>query len=145
MNTLKSIAIKTTSKAAMQQQDSAEITIEKGITGDLRGSEPDRQVTILSEPAWSKTCNSIDADLPWTIRRANLLVDGVDFSAADVGKTVRIGEVILRITRETNPCSLMDQQHQGLKAALIPEWRGGVCCNVIKAGSIQIGDQVEID
>ncbi len=145
MNTLKSIAIKTTSRAAMQQQNSAEITIEKGITGDLRGSAPDRQVTILSEPAWSKTCNSIDADLPWTIRRANLLVDGVDFSPADVGKTVRIGEVILEITRETNPCSLMDQQHQGLKAALIPEWRGGVCCNVIKPGSIQIGDQVEID
>ena len=145
MNTLKSIAIKTTSKAAMQQLDSAEISIEKGIAGDLRGSEPDRQVTILSETAWLKACNSIDANLPWTIRRANLLVDGIDFSAADVGKTVRIGEVILKVTRETNPCSLMDQQHQGLKAALIPEWRGGVCCNVIKAGSIHIGDQVEID
>ena len=145
MNTLKSIAIKTTSKAAMQQLDSAEISIEKGIAGDLRGSEPDRQVTILSETAWLKACNSIDANLPWTIRRANLLVDGIDFSAADVGKTVRIGEIILKVTRETNPCSLMDQQHQGLKAALIPEWRGGICCNVIKAGSIHIGDQVEID
>ena len=129
----------------MQQLDSAEISIEKGIAGDLRGSEPDRQVTILSETAWLKACNSIDANLPWTIRRANLLVDGIDFSAADVGKTVRIGEIILKVTRETNPCSLMDQQHQGLKAALIPEWRGGICCNVIKAGSIHIGDQVEID
>ena len=119
MNTLKSIAIKTTSKAAMQQLDSAEISIEKGIAGDLRGSEPGRQVTILSETAWLKACNSIDANLPWTIRRANLLVDGLDFSAADVGKTVRIGEVILKVTRETNPCSLMDQQHQGLKACLL--------------------------
>jgi MOSC domain-containing protein YiiM len=102
-------------------------------------------VTILSESAWQTVCESINADLAWTIRRANLLVDGVEFSAADVGKTVRIGDVELKITRETSPCSRMDQQHQGLTAALIPDWHGGVCCNVITAGTIQIGDPVEID
>ena len=145
MSTLKSIAIKTESKAAMQEQANAEITVEKGISGDLRGSEPDRQITILSKSAWLAACNSINANLPWTTRRANLLVDGVDFSAEDVGKTVRIGEVSLTITRETSPCSLMDQQHQGLKEALTPNWRGGVCCNIVAGGSIQVGDQVEID
>lgn len=145
MNTVKSIAIKTTSRAAMQELDNAEITIAKGITGDFRGTTPDRQITILSESAWLEACKSIDTTLPWTTRRANLLIDGVDFSASDVGKTLRIGDAKLKITRETNPCSLMDQQHQGLKQALTPEWRGGVCCNVITAGSIQIGDQVEID
>ena len=128
----------------MQTLESAEITLVKGITGDFRGSQPDRQLTILSESAWQKVCDSIDADLAWTTRRANLLVDGVEFSAADVGKTVRIGDVELKITRETSPCSRMDQQHQGLTAALTPDWRGGVCCNVINAGTIRIGDPVEI-
>jgi MOSC domain-containing protein YiiM len=145
MSTVKSIAIKTTSRAAMLEQDNAEITIEKGITGDFRGTAADRQITILSESAWLEACKSIDTTLPWTIRRANLLIDGVEFSASDVGKTLRIGDVELKITRETSPCSLMDQQHQGLKQSLTPEWRGGVCCNVITAGSIRIGDQVEID
>jgi MOSC domain-containing protein YiiM len=39
----------------------------------------------------------------------------------------------------------MDKLHQDLTAALTPDWRGGVCCKVITAGTIQIGDRVEID
>jgi len=146
MITLKSIAIKSTTRAPMQEQSSAKITIDKGIEGDFRGSTKDRQITILSESIWQKTCKSIDTDLNWTTRRANLLLDGIEFSASDVGKIVRIGgEVSLKIMRETKPCSLMDQQHQGLKSALAPDWRGGVCCNVLSAGSIRVGDRIEID
>jgi len=144
MITLASIAIKTTTRAPMQEQDSAEITIDKGITGDFRGSAKDRQITILSESAWQKTCDTIGSDLTWTTRRVNLLVNGIEFSVGDIGKTVRIGEVGLKIMQETKPCSLMDQQHQGLTSALTPEWRGGVCCIVHTPGSIRVGDRIEI-
>ena len=129
----------------MQEQDSAEITIEKGISGDLRGSQAGRQITILCEAAWQDTCHAVNTELPWTTRRANLLVDGAEFGEGDIGKTIRIGEVRLEIMQETYPCSLMDKQHPGLRGALTPKWRGGVCCNVLTAGSIQIGDRVEID
>jgi MOSC domain-containing protein YiiM len=143
MSTLKSIAIKKISRAPMQELDNAEITIENGIIGDLRGSpQSDRQITILSESAWQKACAEVNTDLPWTRRRANMLVDGLEFDAGHVGKTLRIGEVSLKITRETNPCALMDQQQQGLKTALTPEWRGGICCKVLTAGSIRIGDRI---
>jgi len=64
---------------------------------------------------------------------------------ADIGKGVRIGDVELKITQETSPCSLMDKLYQGLTTALTPDWRGGVCCKVISAGTIRIGDPVEID
>ncbi len=129
----------------MQEQERAEITIEKGITGDLRGSQAGRQITILCESAWQNTCDAVNTELPWTTRRANLLVDGVEFGEGDIGKTIRISEVRLEITQETYPCSLMDKQHQELRDALTPNWRGGVCCNVLSAGSIQVGDRVEID
>jgi len=129
----------------MQVIDSAQITVANGILGDFRGTQQQRQITILSESAWRKACAEIDADLPWTTRRANLLVDEVEFSASYVGKTVRIGDVELMVTRETDPCSNMDAQHQGLTAALTPDWRGGICCNVIKPGEIKIGDQLEFD
>jgi MOSC domain-containing protein YiiM len=129
----------------MQVIDSAQITVANGILGDFRGTQQERQITILSESAWRKACAEIDADLPWTTRRANLLVDEIEFNASYVGKTVRIGDVELMVTRETNPCSLMDAQHQGLTAALTPDWRGGICCKVIKPGDIKIGDQIEFD
>ena len=143
MSTVKGIAIKNRPRVAMQPIDSAQISVANGILGDFRGTQLDRQITILSESAWRRACDEVGADLPWTTRRANLLVDGVEFDAGFVGKTVRIGEVELVVTRETNPCSFMDAQHQGLTAALTPDWRGGICCNVVKPGNIEIGDRVE--
>ena len=144
MSTLINIAFRTTSKASMQTCDKANISLTKGVEQDFRGSAKNRQVTILSTVDWLQVCKEIDADLPWTIRRANLLVDKLTFSQADVGKTLRIGDIELEITRETDPCSRMDDQHQGLKSALMSEWRGGVCCKVIKAGSLKVGDSVEL-
>lgn len=143
MSSVKAIAIKNRSRVAMQPIDSAQISIANGILGDFRGTQLDRQITILSESAWSKACAQLDAELPWTVRRANLLVDDVEFDASFVGKLVSIGDVELLVTQETNPCSLMDAQHQGLTAALTPEWRGGICCKVVKPGKIKIGDRVE--
>ena len=143
MSSIKAIAIKNRPRVAMQSIDSARVDVASGILGDFRGSQQDRQITILSESAWLKACAELGAELPWTLRRANLLVDDVEFDESFVGKRVRIGEVELEITRETDPCSRMDAQHQGLTAALVPEWRGGVCCRVVEPGEINIGDAVE--
>lgn len=143
MSRLKAIAIKKLPRADMEVIDNAQITVANGITGDFRGSQPGRQVTILSESAWQRACGEIDAKLPWTVRRANLLVDDIEFDDGWVGKTLHIGEVELVVTRETDPCSRMDAQQPGLTAALTPQWRGGICCDVVKAGEIKIGDQVE--
>ena len=129
----------------MQLINRAQVTVANGILGDFRGSQSGRQLTILSESAWQNACTEIDADLAWTIRRANLLVEGIEFDASCVGRTLRIGEVELLVTEETNPCSRMDEQHPGLTAALKPRWRGGICCDVIKPGDIGIGDQVVFD
>ena len=143
MSSLKAIAIKNRPRVAMQAIDSARVEVASGILGDFRGSQRDRQITILSESAWRKACAEVGAELPWTVRRANLLVDGIEFDQSFVGRRVRIGEVELEITEETDPCSMMDAQHPGLTAALEPEWRGGVCCKVLRPGDIRIGDRVE--
>ena len=145
MSSIKAIAIKNRSRVAMQSIDSAQISVNSGILGDFRGPQKDRQITILSEDAWQKACREIDVELPWTTRRANLLVDGVEFDESYTNRRVRIGEVELVVTRETNPCSLMDAQQAGLTAALTHDWRGGICCNVVKPGTVKLGDQVEFD
>ena len=143
MSSIKAIAIRQKPRAAMQLVERARITLDAGIVGDFRGAQRGRQITILSESAWRKACADIDADLPWTTRRANLLVDGVDFDERFVGQSVRIGEVELVVTGETDPCSRMDEQHPGLTAALMPNWRGGICCDVVNPGEIKIGDRID--
>jgi len=61
-----------------------------------------------------------------------------------IGQQVRIGGVVLEITEETKPCSRMDEAHDGLRQALVPEWRGGVTCRVISGGPLTIGDPVTL-
>jgi MOSC domain-containing protein YiiM len=143
MSTIKGIAIKSRPREAMQLIDSAQVSVDGGIRGDFRGQQRGRQVTILSEEAWRRACAEIGVDLPWTTRRANLLVDRVEFDASWVGRKIRIGAVELVVTEETEPCARMDAQHPGLTAALASEWRGGVCCDVVHAGEIGRGDRLE--
>ena len=144
MTTLKGIAIRKQSKGAMVLLQQSIITRQHGVANDLRGKPGKRQVTVLAEPSWQQACDEINTQLPWQLRRANLLVTDIEFTAADVGKTLSIGSVRLLITRETDPCHWMDKVQFGLQQALAKHWRGGVCCQVIHDGTINIGDIVTL-
>ena len=39
----------------------------------------------------------------------------------------------------------MDEVAPGLKAALLPGWRGGVTTKVIESGPIRVGDNMRIE
>jgi MOSC domain-containing protein YiiM len=60
------------------------------------------------------------------------------------GWQLLIGEVALEVTEETKPCALMERAHAGLRRAMTPDWRGGVCCRVISGGTIAVGDEVRL-
>ncbi|SUI89847.1 MOSC domain-containing protein [Shewanella morhuae] len=144
MPKLLGIAYKTARRGTMNEVFCANVTQLKGVENDIFGRPGKRQVTIISQQQWLQACQSIQADLPWITRRANLLIDGLMFNRADVGKHLLIGELRLEITGETDPCQKMEIAHAGLEAALSPDWRGGVTCRVIHNGMIHLGDDVEI-
>jgi MOSC domain-containing protein YiiM len=60
----------------------------------------------------------------------------------DTGALIRISGVLLEVTKETAPCELMERAQQGLRNAMLPDWRGGVCCTVKAGGAVRIGDLV---
>ncbi len=145
MSELTGIAIRPKARAPMETLDTCLVTPERGLTGDARGRPGKRQVTVLTEEAWQQACAQLGQNLPWTIRRANLLVRGIDLGPHRVGSLLRVGELLLRITGETDPCHRMDEAAPGLKDALAPHWRGGVCCQVIRGGAIAIGDPLRLE
>jgi MOSC domain-containing protein YiiM len=61
-----------------------------------------------------------------------------------MGKTLAIGETRLHVHTESKPCNIMDQQHQGLRAALKSEWRGGVIAEVLVGGTVRVGDGLRV-
>lgn len=139
-----SIATRRSSRATMVEFESIQVTQDKGCVGDFRGRPGDRQVTVLASEDWLAACDELGKSLPWTTRRANLQIEGIDLFETS-GATLQIGDVVLKVTGETDPCQRMEQAAKGLFRALMPRWRGGVCCRVIQGGTIRIGDSVQLE
>lgn len=137
------IAVARKKREPMETVDTAVVTVEGGITCDARGRIPGRQLTLLFADAWDDACRDLGRDLSWTTRRANVLVAGMS-APARAGALLRIGAALVEVTEETRPCPLMERAAQGLRKALAPAWRGGVCCKVLEGGSIATGDAVTL-
>tara|TARA_B100000809_G_C15132024_1_gene528852 strand:+ start:1235 stop:1675 length:441 start_codon:yes stop_codon:yes gene_type:complete len=138
---LMGIAIRGKSRAPMKLLDTADISIDLGIDGDFRGKHEKRQVTLLSKEDWENACADLGVEMPWTTRRANLLTKDISFENTK-GSHLHIGEIVLQVTGETQPCHRMDEACNGLQDALTPAWRGGILCLVVTGGKIQIGDSI---
>lgn len=127
----------------METVDRADVTVEAGVEGDSRGRPDERQVTVLTRESWQAACDELGQSPPWTTRRANILIEGLRMEGK-LGRTIRIGELELEITGETDPCNRMEEQVAGLRRALTPDWRGGVTCRVRRSGSVAVGDAVSL-
>lgn len=143
MGKLLGIAYKLVKYGEMIGCDEALIGVQTGVNNDVRGLPGKRQVTVLSKEGFDAAYATIGQSLHWTTRRANLFVDGVNLEQS-TGKFLSIGDTLLEITGETEPCYRMDEQRNGLKEALQPHWRGGVTCRVVHGGPIRINDAVKL-
>lgn len=136
-------------KAPMEVVDHVHVSVEAGLEGDFRGAvKPGgrgrRQVSLIERGDWDAAMAAVGHSLPWQERRANLLVDKLDLPQIP-GTRLRIGTVVLEITQECDPCSRMETLAAGLKAALTPDWRGGVLARVIEGGAIAVGDTILVE
>ncbi len=141
--TVLAIARRTRTRADMELIEEANVSVEAGVDGDARGNPDERQVTILTKESWDSACGELGKDLPWTTRRSNIFIKGLRVEGK-LHRTVRIGDLTLKITGEVDPCSRMEEQATGLRQALTPDWRGGVTCKVTSTGHIKVGDSVEL-
>jgi MOSC domain-containing protein YiiM len=136
-------------RGPMESLAEAQITIEGGVSGDCRGvlkpgGRGRRQVTLISAESWDEAVAELGTPISWEQRRANLLVSGLKLEIS-TGARIRIGDAVLEITGECDPCSRMEELAPGLKAALTRHWRGGATARVVSEGSIAIGDEVRIE
>ena len=144
---LTGIARRAQPRAAMETLSVGTVSVAAGLEGDFRGKNGHRQVTVIFAQDWEAACHVLGQDLSWTTRRANLLVEGLSGleGIKVLGARLRVGPVLLEVTEETEPCSRMDAQAQGLREALKPDWRGGICCKVLEGGTIALGAAVTIE
>lgn len=140
MGRLTGIWVKRSHGGRMDAAQRADLVAGRGLAGDAtQGGR--RQVTILSNDHWRAATRHLPGPPDPEVRRANLLVDGIDLADAR-GRTLRVGEAEVRIFGETRPCHQMDEACPGLRAALDPPWTGGAFGEVIRGGTIQVGSPV---
>lgn len=143
MGKLIGIARATKVRDDMEELVDVSVSVDAGVDQDRRGAVKGAQVTVLAREDWEAACEVVGVDLPWTTRRANLYVEGVDLPQV-VGAKFRVGPVELIVREETNPCSMMEKAQAGLRDALAPDWRGGIRCDVVKGGNLSIGDAADM-
>ena len=136
------IATKAKTRAPMREHAALGVG-PRGLTGE-RSHPAARAVTLLSREGWNDACRALGEALPWTLRRANLLIEGVALGDS-VGRRLRVGSVLLEISEDNPPCRVMDLLHAGLRAALAPGGRAGVACRVIEPGEIRVQDVVHFE
>ena len=149
MGVIAGIARHARPRGPMETLDAVTITVAAGLDGDFRGAvKPGgrgrRQVSLIERGDWDAAMADLGTRHHWSARRANLLVDGLDLPQVE-GARLRIGEVLLLVTKECDPCSRMEEIAPGLKAALTPDWRGGVLAKVLAGGTIAVGDRIEVE
>jgi MOSC domain-containing protein YiiM len=75
--------------------------------------------------------------------RRNITTRGVDLNAL-VEREFRVGDVVLRGTRLCEPCEYLQglTRQDGLLKALVH--RGGLRCDIVRAGTIHVGDEISV-
>lgn len=151
---LERIWIKRAKLGPMDPHPRARLVAGEGIAGNSdQGGR--RQVTVIEAERWADALAELPDPGPEdqgagagfavdpAARRANLLVSGVSL-AGSRGRELAIGACRLLIHGETRPCERMERARAGLKAALGPDWRGGVYGEVVEGGEIAVGDPVTL-
>lgn len=119
----------------------AEAIPGRGLAGNANQGGK-RQVTLIDESRWKEACAELGVDVDPSARRANVMLRGIDLEGMR-GRTLRIGQMRVRIYNETRPCEQMEDAEPGLRAALQPRWRAGVFGEVVEGGVITVGDVAE--
>ena len=137
-------------KGPMETLERVAVTMAEGVHGDFRGglatTKPGRkrQVSLIEADCVTAAMAEAGALLDWSDCRRNLLVEGLRLPRAE-GTRVKVGAtLVIEITCECDPCERMEALHQGLRAAMTPDWRGGFLGRVIEDGEIAVGDEIRI-
>lgn len=124
----------------MDRVETAQLIAGRGLLNNAdQGGR--RQITLIDEAAWDMAQEELGLAVDPAARRANVLLRGIDLQNSR-GKSLRLGECVIRIFGETRPCHLMDEMQPGLRRALGSQWRGGAFGEIVQGGMIGVGDGV---
>ena len=142
--TLEWIGLRGARRAPMIEVDQVIAVAERGLEGDHRVDKAPgsgRQVTLISREFIHQIAGFLGRDpIEPALLRRNLVVSGINLNAIR-HQRFSIGEALFEAGALCHPCSRMEQAlGKGGVAAMLGH--GGLCCRVLKGGTLHVGDTV---
>jgi MOSC domain-containing protein YiiM len=147
--TVIAIHVAPTGAAPMRSVTNAQVVVGKGLEGDRYYSKlgtysnqagSGRDVTLIEIEAIEGLKRDYEVQLDPGQSRRNIVTRGIALNHL-VEQEFRVGEVVLRGTRLCEPCAHMEKLTvKGAMRGLIH--RGGLRAEIIKGGTIRIGDRI---
>ena len=134
MGEIVAIWIKRAHRGPMHPVDEAQLVAGRGLAGNAdQGGW--RQITVIDEAAWREATAELGENVDPSLRRANVMIRGVDLENSRE-KKLQLGECVINIRGENPPCKLMNQMQKPLR----PHWRAGVFGEITQGGAIRVGE-----
>lgn len=140
-----------TQGATMERRDEVRAVAGVGLDGDRYGSgdgkytrsadDGKRAITLIESEAVAAARREYDIELEEHEARRNVVTEGVPLNHL-VGRTFRVGEVVLRGFKLSEPCAYLEGlTRDGVRRALVH--RAGLRAEILEGGMLRVGDTVE--
>jgi MOSC domain-containing protein YiiM len=121
----------------MRAVDDIEAVANRGLSGCAHAQPGGLRQVLLMDLETLETMNLHPGDI-----KENITARGLDVRGLRPGQRLRIGEALLEVTVQCEPCSRMEDIRAGLKQEL--RGRRGMLCRVTESGRIRVGDPIVI-
>ncbi len=151
MGTIEHIYLASEASKPMVSLLEAEVMVGAGIEGDRYANKtgtyshypnPGRHVTLIEAEVIEDIAHRLGIPLVPADTRRNMTTRGIALNPL-VGKQIQIGVVVLDVIRFCDPCAyLQNLLGQPVLKPLVD--RAGIRCDVIRGGTIHVGDAVTV-
>ena len=130
----------------IQQKEIIDLIAGKGIIGDRYFRDfngENEQITLIESENIDYYNNKFKKNFNYLDFRRNIVTKSIQLNDL-IGKTLIIGEITLRVNDLCRPCK--DLQIKLGENNIIKEFlrKGGVRCEILTSGRIQVGDKILI-
>ena len=146
MSVVCEIGITEKNNQEIEKKESIEVVASKGIVGDryFHDFNGDReQITLIESENIDYYNNTFNTKFTYVEFRRNIITKNIKLNDL-VGKTILVGNIKLKVNDLCRPCK--DLQQRLGKSNIIKEFlrRGGLRCEILSSGTINVGDKITI-
>jgi MOSC domain-containing protein YiiM len=120
----------------------ANLTIKRGIEGDLKGRQPDRQLNVMTYETLQQLAAEGFETAPGQMGE-QIILKGLDMDALNAGDQVQLGdEARIEVIKPRTGCDRFEHI-QGKSPSLV-QGKMGMMAKVVAGGIIRVGDPVKV-